>query len=126
MMDDYSAKRSNVHRALVFQGGGSLGAYEAGAYKAMSEELSVFLGKLQEGEEKKREPVLFHIVSGTSIGAINAAILVSYVKENRTWQGSGQRLVAFWEYLSTHSNVDSMGAYFTNSWDYWRVLDSRN
>jgi predicted acylesterase/phospholipase RssA len=125
MMGGSSAKRSNVHRALVFQGGGSLGAYEAGSYKAMSEELSVFLGKQQEGEEKKKEPVLFHIVSGTSIGAINAAILVSYVKENRTWQGSGQRLVDFWEYLSTHSNVDSMGAYFTNSWDYWRIMDSR-
>ena len=27
------------------------------------------------------EPI-FHIVSGTSIGAINAAILVSFVKEN--------------------------------------------
>jgi predicted acylesterase/phospholipase RssA len=84
MSGDFSAKRSNVHRALVFQGGGSLGAYEAGAYKAMSEELSVFLGKQQEGEEKKKDPIMFHIVSGTSIGAINAAILVSYVKEIRT------------------------------------------
>ena len=25
--------------------------------------------------------------------------LVSYVKENRTWDGSGERLVEFWEYL---------------------------
>ncbi|HYT01887.1 MAG TPA: hypothetical protein VEL70_03175 [Candidatus Acidoferrum sp.] len=30
-----------VYRALVLQGGGSLGVYEAGAYKAISEELSV-------------------------------------------------------------------------------------
>jgi predicted acylesterase/phospholipase RssA len=30
---------------------------------------------------------------GTSIGAINAAILVSYVKENKTWKGSDERLV---------------------------------
>jgi predicted acylesterase/phospholipase RssA len=36
---------SNVHRALIFQGGGSLGAYEAGAYKAISEELSTFYQK---------------------------------------------------------------------------------
>jgi predicted acylesterase/phospholipase RssA len=63
--------------------------------------------KQQDGE-KKEEPVIFHIVSGTSIGAINAAILVSYVKENRTWQGSGQRLIDFWKYLSTRSNVDNM------------------
>jgi NTE family protein len=73
---------SNVHRALIFQGGGSLGAYEAGAYKAISEELSVFIKK---HDREKREPTIFHIVSGTSIGAINAAILISYVKENRTW-----------------------------------------
>jgi len=122
--DNYSTKRSNVHRALVFQGGGSLGAYEAGAYEAISEELSVFLRKQQDGE-KKEEPVIFHTVSGTSIGAINAAILVSYVKENRTWQGSGQRLIDFWKYLSTRSNVDNMDAYFTNSWDYWHRLDNR-
>ena len=122
--DNYSTKRSNVHRALIFQGGGSLGAYEAGAYKAISEELSVFLRK-QQDREKKEEPVIFHIVSGTSIGAINAAILVSYVKENRTWQGSGQRLIDFWKYLSTRSNVDNMDAYFTSSWDYWHRLNNR-
>ena len=31
---------SSINRALIFQGGGSLGAYEAGAYKAISEDLS--------------------------------------------------------------------------------------
>ena len=51
--DNYSTKRSNVHRALIFQGGGSLGAYEAGAYKAISEELSVFLRKQQDEKKKK-------------------------------------------------------------------------
>ena len=29
---------SSINRALIFQGGGSLGAYEAGAYKAIYEE----------------------------------------------------------------------------------------
>jgi hypothetical protein len=29
----------------------------------------------------------FHIVAGTSMGAINSAILVRYVKENKTWDG---------------------------------------
>ena len=61
--DNNSTKRSNVHRALIFQGGGSLGAYEAGAYKAISEKLSVFLRKQQDRERKKEEPVIFHIVS---------------------------------------------------------------
>ena len=43
-------------------------------------------------------------MSGTSIGAINAAILISYVKENKTWEGSDQRLIEFWEYLYRYDN----------------------
>ncbi len=110
---------SNIHRALIFQGGGSLGAYEAGAYKAMHEDLSVYFRT----EGRGNEP-LFHIVSGTSIGAINATLLVSYVKENKTWEGSGERLVEFWEYLSTQSSFENI-PYFTSYWDSWRGLDRR-
>jgi NTE family protein len=110
---------SSIHRALVFQGGGSLGAYEAGAYKDINEELSRYL----KAEGRGNEPI-FHIVSGTSIGAINAAILVSHVKENKTWEGSGEKLVEFWEYLSTQSWVDSI-PYFTNCWDSLRRFDIR-
>ena len=110
---------SNIHRALIFQGGGSLGAYEAGAYKAINEDLSAFFRT----EGRGNEPI-FHIVSGTSIGAINAALLVSYVKENKTWEGSGERLIAFWDYLSTQSTVDNI-PYFTYYWDSWRRLDRR-
>jgi NTE family protein len=110
---------SSIHRALVFQGGGSLGAYEAGAYKNIDEELSRYL----KAEGKGNEP-LFHIVAGTSIGAINAAILVSYVKENKTWEGSGDKLIEFWEYLTTQSWVDRI-PHFTNYWDSWRRLDKR-
>src|SRR6478672_105432 len=101
-----------IHRALVFQGGGSLGAYEAGAYKSINEELSGFFRK----EGRENEPT-FHIVAGTSIGAINSAILVSFVKENKTWEGSGERLVEFWEYLSKESLLDCIPG-FTNWWDY--------
>jgi NTE family protein len=72
---------------------------------------------------KGKEPI-FHIVAGTSIGAINAAILVSYVKENKTWDGSGKRLVDFWEYLSTQSWVDNL-PHFADYWDSWRKLDKR-
>ena len=63
---------SSINRALIFQGGGSLGAYEAGVYKAINEDLSAYFGS----EGRGNEPI-FHIVSGTSIGAINAALLVS-------------------------------------------------
>jgi NTE family protein len=44
---------------------------------------------------------LFDIVAGTSIGAINTAVLVSHVVENKTWGGSAEKLVEFWEYLSS-------------------------
>ena len=48
-------------RALVFQGGGSLGAYEAGVFRALYEKMT------------EKDKPLFDIVAGTSIGAINAA-----------------------------------------------------
>jgi predicted acylesterase/phospholipase RssA len=104
---------------LIFQGGGSLGAYEAGAYKAAAEDILDYF----RSEGRDHEPV-FHIVSGTSIGAINATLLVSYVKENKTWEGSGERLVEFWEYLSTQSFVDNL-PHFKDYWDYLRRLDKR-
>ena len=110
---------SNIHRVLVFQGGGSLGAYEAGAYKAIYDVLSTTFR-----EEARKKVPAFHVVSGTSIGAINAAILVSYIKENETWEGSGERLIEFWEYLSTQSFVENIPN-FTQYWDYWRKLDKR-
>jgi predicted acylesterase/phospholipase RssA len=61
--DNKNMNSSTIHRALVFQGGGSLGAYEAGAYKDINEELSRYL----KAEVRGDEPI-FHIVSGTSIG----------------------------------------------------------
>jgi NTE family protein len=44
---------------LVLQGGGSLGAYECGVYKTLS-----------------KHDIKFDIVAGTSIGAVNGAIIV--------------------------------------------------
>ena len=51
-------------------------------------------------------------------------MLVSYVKENKTWEGSGERLIEFWDYLSTQSTVENI-PYFTYYWDSWRRLDRR-
>jgi hypothetical protein len=51
---------SSVNRALIFQGGGSVGAFEAGAYKAIKEELSQY----RRAKGRGNEP-MFHIVSGT-------------------------------------------------------------
>jgi predicted acylesterase/phospholipase RssA len=88
-------------RALVLQGGGSLGAYEAGVYQAIYERIT----KTDSEKGVKGKPFL-NIVAGTSIGAINAAVIVSYVVENGTWEGSSERLNEFWEYLSKESSLD--------------------
>jgi NTE family protein len=88
-------------RALVLQGGGSLGAYEAGAYKGIYEFLSSW--DRDHGKEKKST---FDIIAGTSIGAINSAVLVSYVIENQTYEGSAERLIDFWHYISKESKAD--------------------
>ena len=105
-------KFQDNQRALVLQGGGSLGAYEAGSYQALYEKITK--ADIEKGENEK--PFL-NIVAGTSIGAINAAIIVSYVTENKTWEGSSERLNEFWEYLSKESPLDQIPG-FTAWWDY--------
>jgi len=108
---------NDFQRALVFQGGGSLGAYEAGAYKAFYE-----LASERDKIIGREEEPLFDIVAGTSIGAMNASVLVSYVKEKKTWRGSAEWLIEFWEHLATESAVDKMPG-FTQWWDYWHSLN---
>lgn len=80
-------------RSLVLQGGGPLGAYEAGAHRVLYDNLS---------SQIKEQENVFDIVAGTSIGAINAAIIVSHVVRNRRqhpewsvlkcWEGSADKL----------------------------------
>ena len=111
-------RKNDFHRALIFQGGGSLGAYEAGAYKAFYELLS----ERDKNIGRKDQP-LFNIVAGTSIGAMNATVLVSYVKESKTWKGSAERLIEFWEYIATESVIDKIPG-FTEWWNYWHYLNS--
>lgn len=105
-------KGQSSQRALVLQGGGSLGAYEAGAYQALYEKVT----KADREKGEKDKPFL-NIVAGTSIGAINAAIIVSYVKEKNTWEGSSERLNEFWEYLAKESPIDMIPG-FVDWWDY--------
>jgi NTE family protein len=64
-----------LETVLVMQGGGSLGAYECGVYKALS-------------KHGKR----FDIVAGTSIGAINAAIITSSIEDD----DPSKKLEDFW------------------------------
>lgn len=87
-------------RALILQGGGALGAYEVGAFKAL-------IKKIPEIDEKNQEAgrPLFDIIAGTSIGAINAAILVSHFKEDssKSWDSASEKLQDFWDYISSDS-----------------------
>src|ERR1700744_3230362 len=64
--------------ALVLQGGGALGAYQAGVYQAM--------------HEAAIEP---DWVSGVSIGAVNSAIIAGNTPENRL-----ERLTTFWSRIT--------------------------
>ena len=64
--------------ALLLQGGGALGAYQAGVYEAL--------------EEKGYRP---HWVTGISIGAINGALIAGNPPEHRV-----ERLRAFWELIT--------------------------
>jgi NTE family protein len=104
-------------RALVLQGGGSLGAYEAGAYKALNEWLLE-----KDKKEGKKKSITFDIIAGTSIGAMNAAVLTSYVIENGTYEGSADRLIDFWKYLSKESTAD-INPWFKPFWDHLHSID---
>jgi predicted acylesterase/phospholipase RssA len=104
-------------RALVLQGGGALGAYEAGAYKALYE----FVTERDEKAGNRGRPA-FDIIAGTSIGAMNSAVLTSYVVENGTYEGSVERLLDFWNYLSKESNADT-NPFFKPWWDHLHNID---
>jgi hypothetical protein len=71
-----------VHRSIIFQGGVSLGAYEAGVFKALVEKLEE--QDTQKGLKGSRP--LFDIVAGTSIGAMNGAIVVNDIKNHKSWR----------------------------------------
>jgi len=92
---DVTVKR--VQRAIVFQGGVALGAYEAGVFHALVKKLSQRdqdEGRTGIGEEKRP---LFDIVAGTSIGGMNAAVVVSNIINGNSWQDSAQQVIKFWK-----------------------------
>ena len=73
------AAMRDAHRALVLQGGGALGAYQAGVYEA--------------ARETQRPP---DWIAGVSIGAVNAALIAGNPPDKRV-----QRLREFWELVSS-------------------------
>ncbi len=91
-----------------------LAAYEAGSYKTLCD---ILTNKDLENNFKK-EP-LFDIIIGCSMGAINAALITSYVKSSGNWKGSSDQLVKFWKYVSVNSQM-SMSPDFTTMWEKLR------
>ena len=59
------SRKKSIENVLVLQGGGSLGAFACGVFKALY-----------------KKNIKFHIVSGTSIGAINGAIIAGSKSDN--------------------------------------------
>jgi NTE family protein len=96
----------NKQRALVLQGSVALGAFEAGVFKKLYEII-----RTNDSNWEKR---MFDIVVGTSAGAINAAILTSHVRENKTWEGSAEKLVEYWR-----DHLSSPTPTITNTGVYW-------
>src|ERR1700686_4629900 len=87
--------------ALVLQGGGALGAYQAGVYEAPSE---------------AGIPPAW--IAGISIGAINAAIIAGNPPNSRV-----DRLREFWTQVTSTAPWDWSGSPFV---DLARSDDSRN
>src|SRR5260221_9073620 len=91
MIDDHMSEQKPPARAesydkkvaLVLQGGGALGSYQAGVYDALS-----------------TSQYLPDWVAGISIGAINAAIIAGNAPETRV-----VRLKAFWEGITAPSSL---------------------
>jgi NTE family protein len=91
--DITTAKQETV---LVMQGGGALGAYECGVYKTL-----------------ERYDIEFDIVAGTSIGAVNAAIIAGSKKES-----PAKALEQFWfslaERITPSFFTDNVRAIFSS------------
>jgi NTE family protein len=80
--------------ALLLQGGGALGAYQAGVYQALSE------ARLQPDW-----------VAGISIGAMNAALIAGNPPETRL-----ERLREFWECITPTTPLDAIAKLESMSW----------
>lgn len=95
-------KNSKGQVVLVLQGGGALGAYQVGVYQAL--------------HEAGVEP---DWIVGTSIGAINAALIAGNEPQNRL-----RRLTEFWSRMEQKNVWHSMPALgsLSNTLSYWSTI----
>ena len=100
---DMSVKKTTpkVQRALVLQGGGALGAYEAGVLNILSKNL-----RMEDKENGEENRLLFDVIVGTSIGAMNGAILVSRYLATKSWEKASEELEKFWTDQVSLKSID--------------------
>ena len=112
-----------VQRAIIFQAGVALGAYEAGVFQALVKMLA------EEHRSKGlEERPLFDIVAGASIGAMNAAVVVSNAIKSKSWEHSAEELVRFWRYQEfprpTVADTLDINPIYHWSWDTLHVTNN--
>lgn len=117
MVIDIKMPPSGKQRALVFQGGGSLGAYEAGVYHVIYHWIK---------RDLLQDENVFDIIAGTSIGAVNASIIINEVLEKKRqkkldeiikyWENTPEKLIQFWKSVSKSNTI-------TDLWDPWNIPD---
>lgn len=90
-------KSRAVENALVLQGGGSLGAFGCGVFKALS-----------------KKGIRFDMIAGTSIGAINAAIIAG--SKNYGGEEPARDLEDFWTEIA-ESSVNVIPDFFMPEYD---------
>jgi NTE family protein len=108
MTDTSSGNQQSIDKpyvVLALQGGGAMGAFQVGAYKALS--------------EKGYEP---DWVAGISIGAVNASIIAGNKREDRL-----VRLEKFWSTVAGHLDCWERFPNFyseklTNQWKVWMSM----
>lgn len=101
-------------RAFVLQGGGALGAYEAGVFKVLYHWINNQIGENEN---------IFDVIAGTSAGAINGALLLNHVLDNKrqnpsistkqSWAESARTLWNFWMDSATTTTTDNP------QFEYW-------
>jgi NTE family protein len=94
-------KNEKPYVIMALQGGGALGAFQVGAYKALS--------------ENRYEP---DWVAGISIGAINASIIAGNPQKDRL-----PRLLRFWDVVARNQDwwdcAPNCSEKLTNLWKVW-------
>src|SRR6188508_119279 len=92
---------NTIENVLILQGGGSLGAFGCGVYKALV-----------------KNNINLDVIAGTSIGGINAAIIAGSKRKDN----SDQLLEDFWLELSEgFVDIDKLSPFSAWNW-YMKIL----